>query len=62
LVIIKVLHHFALIGKIRFQLKVCYYFDTILIISTDLSVFHILSINFATELGFTWFLLILQIT
>jgi len=55
LVIIRVLHRFAVIGPIRFQLKVCYYFDTIFRILTDLSVFRILSITFATKLGFTLF-------
>jgi len=53
LVVIRVLHCFLVIGPIRFQLKVCYYFDTILKILTDLSVFSILSITFATELRFT---------
>jgi len=51
-----VLHRFFVIGPIRFQLKVCYYFDTIFEILIDLSVFRILSITFTTKLGFTLFL------
>jgi len=53
LVIIRVLHYFAVICRIRLQLKVCYYFHTIFAILIDLSVFNILSITFATELKFT---------
>jgi len=47
-----VLHNFAVIKPIWFQLKVCYYFDTIFQNLTHLSVFRIWSIPFATELGF----------
>jgi len=56
LVIIRVLHHFVVIGPIRFHLRVCYYFGTIIRILTNLSVFRILSITFATELRFSLFL------
>jgi len=52
-VIIMVLHHFAVIRPTRFQLKVCYYFDTIIKILINLSAFHILYITFATKLRFT---------
>jgi len=52
-IIIRVLHHFAVIEPIRLQLKVCYYFDNIIKILTNLSMFRILSITFVTELGFT---------
>jgi len=57
LVIIRILHRFGVIGSIRFQVKVCYYFDTIFRILTDLSVLRILFITFTTELGFTQFLI-----
>jgi len=43
LVFIRVSHRFVVIGPIRFQLKICYYFDTIFEILTDLSMFRILS-------------------
>jgi len=56
LVIIRVLHHVGVIGSIRFQLKVCYYFNTIFKILTNLSMFRIFSIKFAIELDFTLFL------
>jgi len=54
LVIIVILHHFVVIRSISFQLKVYYYFDTILEILTNLNVFCILST--ATKLRFTRFL------
>jgi len=53
LVIIRVLHRFGVIGPIRFQLKVYYYFETIFGILTYLSVFHVLFITFVTKLEFT---------
>ena len=40
LVIIRVLYHFAVIGTIRFQLKICYYFHAIIRILTNLSVLY----------------------
>jgi len=46
LIIIRVLHRFGVIGPIRFQLQVCYYFDTIFEILTNLKFYLILVLFF----------------
>jgi len=53
MVIIMVLNHFSIFRPIRFQLKVCYYFDTIHGILTNLSMFCIFPKTFDTKLRFT---------